>query len=48
MTGQTIGHLVAHQWVERLDADDAEVHGVLAARDRVIRRCRCEFPKLCR
>lgn len=27
MTGQTIEHLVANQWVERLDADDAEVLG---------------------
>jgi hypothetical protein len=27
MTGQTIEQLVANQWVERLDADDAEVLG---------------------
>lgn len=27
MTGQTIEHLIANQWVERLEADDAEVLG---------------------
>lgn len=27
MTGQSIEHLIAHRWAERLDADDAEVLG---------------------